>query len=470
MRWRTLLSLGLGLALTQQASAQIRYPGQASYTAHPDGTVSPGEIGPQPRVLPSAEPSVIDQGNGPIVESPMGESYGLDLLGSGYEGGGFDWNHDGEHCGGAFAWVSADYFLGWIRDARTPPLVTASPGNINPADAGVLGLPTTTTLLGGEWSQGAFSGMRITAGMMLPNMDGIGVELSGFFTEGRTSIFDASGNGTAGSPFIGRPYVIAGTDIENFAPNSSPVFNGGSYRGDITVDLHTRLWGIEGNVLSTGTTIASFMPTFFLGYRYIDFEETIDINERINPTGGFGIAFGGNVLTAPNGVAISDSFHAHNHFHGANLGAKVQQSFGNVDVGVVFKLGLGVTHQTLTIAGQSTALDGNGAAIAALPGGLLATSTNIGRFSRDPFTVVPEIELKLGYRLTENLSAFVSYDFLYWSNVLRAGDQIDRNVNLTNVPTSPLYGFGAGPAQPAPLLDSTDFWMHSFRLGVALTF
>ena len=64
-------------------------------------------------------------------------------------------------------------------------------------------------------------------------------------------------------------------------------------------------------------------------------------------------------------------------------------------------------------------------------GSLLAQTTNIGNFSRDRFSAVPEVSAKLGYQVTPNIRAFVGYDFMYWTVIIRPGDAIDTTFNPT---------------------------------------
>ncbi|MGG7379585.1 BBP7 family outer membrane beta-barrel protein, partial [Escherichia coli] len=68
-----------------------------------------------------------------------------------------------------------------------------------------------------------------------------------------------------------------------------------------------------------------------------------------------------------------------------------------------------------------------GGQTSAVVGGLLALPSNIGNFQRNRFGVVPQVGLKVGYNLTDNLRVYVGYDFLWWCNVVRPGDQIDTN-------------------------------------------
>ena len=104
----------------------------------------------------------------------------------------------------------------------------------------------------------------------------------------------------------------------------------------------------------------------------------------------------------------------------------------------------------------------------AFNGGLLATGPNLGHFSRDRFAVVPEFTLNLGYRLTPNLKVYTGYNFLYWSSVLRPGDQIDRVVDLTFVPNNPMSPppVFSGQVRPQALLKATDFWAQGVQFGL----
>ena len=122
------------------------------------------------------------------------------------------------------------------------------------------------------------------------------------------------------------------------------------------------------------------------------------------------------------------------------------------------------------VAGSSSLVIGGVPAVT-LPGGIFALPTNIGRFSGDDFAVVPEVTVKLGWRLTGNLGVFAGYNFLYWSRVIRPGNQIDRAVNDTLIPTSNVFGAAEGDlSRPARLFNTSDFWAHGVSFGVELRF
>ena len=94
-------------------------------------------------------------------------------------------------------------------------------------------------------------------------------------------------------------------------------------------------------------------------------------------------------------------------------------------------------------------------------GGLLAQPTNIGRYAFNDFAVAPEGTLNLGFQLTDGIRVFGGYTFMYWSNVTRAGEQIDLVVNGTQIGGQPLVG----AARPAFVQRQNDFWAQGVNVG-----
>ena len=98
-------------------------------------------------------------------------------------------------------------------------------------------------------------------------------------------------------------------------------------------------------------------------------------------------------------------------------------------------------------------------------GGLLAAGPNLGEFTKDRFSVVPEVTLNLGYMVTPNFRTYVGYNFLYWTNVIRPGQQIDRVVDLTNVPNGPAGVLPSGLNRPLPTFTQTDLLVTGIQFG-----
>ena len=101
-----------------------------------------------------------------------------------------------------------------------------------------------------------------------------------------------------------------------------------------------------------------------------------------------------------------------------------------------------------------------------IPVGFLASGSNSGDYTRNVFAVVPEVGVNVGYQVTDHLRAFAGYTFLYWSSVVRPGDQIDLGLSGTQIPTDSRYNPTAGPARPAVLLRDTSFWAQGINVGI----
>jgi hypothetical protein len=195
----------------------------------------------------------------------------------------------------------------------------------------------------------------------------------------------------------------------------------------------------------------------FAGYRYLNLREDLGVSEFITA--------GGPLSPEPDGtfIVVNDSFRTRNQFHGGQVGFASQRRLGRLDLAARASVALGATHQQLDIAGNQLRTR-PGQATEGFTGGLLAAGPNIGRFSQSKFSVVPEATLNVGLWVTPGLKAFVGYNFLYWTNVVRPGDQIDRVVDLTFVPNFPAFGYVAN--RPRPTFGQTDVWMQAVSFGL----
>jgi len=127
-------------------------------------------------------------------------------------------------------------------------------------------------------------------------------------------------------------------------------------------------------------------------------------------------------------------------------------------------IALGANQQTNDING-SQVVARPGQAPEVFVGGLLAAQSNIGQYSRTRFSVVPDAALNIGYQFTPTFRGYLGYSFLYWSNVVRPGQQIDRNVNLAFIPNTPPAP-PSSQVRPAVLCQETDFWAQGLNFGL----
>src|SRR5260370_27597948 len=106
---------------------------------------------------------------------------------------------------------------------------------------------------------------------------------------------------------------------------------------------------------------------------------------------------------------------------------------------------MGDDHQTSVDAGSSTLFlppvpPATVSQPNTVPGGLLALSSNIGRFHKDEFTFMPEAMFQVGYRLFRCTDVVMGYQFTYLSKAIRPGSNIDAVINPVYLPTRQFFG------------------------------
>ena len=129
------------------------------------------------------------------------------------------------------------------------------------------------------------------------------------------------------------------------------------------------------------------------------------------------------------------------------------------------KVALGTMQQVVAING-STAISFPGQPTAVNQGGLLALSSNIGRYTHNDFAAIPQFSSRLGYRVSERFTLLAGYTFIYFGRVARAGDQIDTVVNPNLIPPP----IAVGPNRPAFALHTSDLWLQGITLGGEIHF
>lgn len=377
----------------------------------------------------------------------------------------------GRGAGGQF-WLRGEYLLWWTRGAQSPPLVTTGVTGLSPLP-GAFGQSGTSTLYGGSGDDNRpRSGGRFTGGFWLDPCRMVGVEGSYFFLANRTSHFDATSDATLGSRLIARPFFDALSGAQNAQLVAFPALANGSNMltatgiglasGDINVSTYNRLQGAEVNALCGLCSGCDYWVQMLAGFRYLNLEEGISISEttRVNPAlPALTPFFGGST------ISIVDRFDTRNNFYGGQVGLRGEVRRGRVFLELQSKIALGVTHQTVDIQGSTSIATPNGTT-STFPVGFLASGNYSGHYEQDKFTVVPEVGVNAGVLLTPHLRAFVGYNFLYWSSVVRPGDQINTNLNGTQIPTDTRYNPAAGPFQPSATIRDTGFWVQGVSFGL----
>jgi hypothetical protein len=357
-------------------------------------------------------------------------------------------------------WFGAEFLLGWIKNGHVPPLVTTGP----PAGAGTLGQPGTVVLFGpdSDLTHSPLPGGRFTVGAWVDECHICGLEGSYFFLSPRGNSFEAAGDGSPGSPVLARPFFNTALGREDSELVAFP----GVLAGRIRVEPSSRLQGFEVNGLCNVCRTCNpcgccnWSIDALAGFRYLDLDDGLRITENLSVLPGVP-GLGGSQFV------VQDSFGAHNQFYGGQLGLRGAAWLGQFFATANLKVALGDSQEGVDISGF-TQITTPAGAVSTLPGGLLALPSNSGHFYRDRFAVVPEANLTVGYQVTDNVSVSIGYTFLYWSNVVRAGDQIDRAVNPAALPIN--GAAGAPSSRPAFGFHDTDFWAQGLTFGLEFRF
>ncbi len=369
-------------------------------------------------------------------------------------------------------WIQGEYLMWWPRPMQIPALVT----NGTQASEGVLGLPGTQTLVGDQMLNQMYSGGRLRIGLWADACHETAWEFEGFVIGEVTDSYTYSGTGAEGTGVIARPFfnVLSSTESPNGREDAELIAFPGQLSGTVTVAATSQLYGVgvHGRRIfsqSCGCSPAALscnsLPTQssfsgFVGWRYLNLAEKLRINEDLN-----------SLLPSPdNGqFLIEDRFETGNSFNGVDLGLVWKGCQGPYSVDLLMRLALGSNHQDVTIAGATTLRGSGGDSnnFENATGGLLAQRTNIGEYSRNQFAVVPELGVTLGCVISPQWRATIGYTFMYWSSVVRPGDQIDRDVNPNLFPpeSNPL----AGLERPVFTFSESDLWVNGLSLGLERT-
>ena len=348
-------------------------------------------------------------------------------------------------------YLRGEYLLWYTKRDQVPVLASTSATQ----DNGILGNPTTQVLFGGDGlNRDPRSGFRLFAGYWFDDeCKETALEFGGFYLGQRSTKFDVGSDTT---PLIARPFFNLNSGTEFSEITAFP----GLLTGRLTIAAPSQLWGLESNLRCNLCCGCNYRVDLLGGFRYLDLQESITMVEQIQALPAAAAPFTNQRIT------VSDRFATHDQFYGAQLGLSGEWRRGPWSVEPWGKVALGDTHQSITIEGSQRFVAPNGTA-QNFVGGLLALNSNIGHFSRDKFSVVPEVGLNVGYQFNEHVKAYVGYSFLYWSNVARPGGQIDRVIDITRIPNFPVPGtVPTGQNRPAPLLNSTDFWAQGINVGL----
>jgi hypothetical protein len=355
-------------------------------------------------------------------------------------------------------WVRGEGLVWWIEGMSAPPLLTQSPVGTPRETAGVLGQPTTEILLGGTLPGVVQGGGKISFGYWLDPDFTMGLEAAYMGVVRGQSSFSAE---SVGDPILARPFFNVEDGVNR--QDAEILAFTGLFGGNAVVTTEAALQGVEllwreGLLRQPGHRL-----DFVIGYRFNRLDEQLQITDSFRVLGpGTGAAVGTTIDQL-------DLFETRNWFNGAELGIVSESRRGPWTLELLMKLALGNNHSQVTINGSTTTtvpVPDAAPDVVVTPAGLLAQQTNIGVYTRDEFAMIPELGVTAGYNFLRGLRVTAGYTFIYWSRVARPGDQIDLDLNLTQLNPDGLVG------NPRPKFSfiGNDVWTQGLRLGLDYRF
>jgi hypothetical protein len=344
-----------------------------------------------------------------------------------------------------------------MKGADLPPLVTTSPPNTPASQAGVLGAPGTSVLFGDtRVNDDVRSGGRFALGWWVNDCHTLGVEGDFFMLSSQGTGFVAS---STGDPILARPFFDANTGK---ASSELIAFPGQLSGGVAANSASTGILGADALLRANLCHSCNYQLDIVGGYRYLHLSDHLVVDESLlvtNPSNP-------NLVPQGTTIQLNDRFDTSNDFHGFAFGFRGALQSGPWVLQGRAQLAVGDNIEVVNISGATTVTVPSFAPVTR-PGGLLALPSNIGRFSREQGEVIPEFGARLGYQVTPNLQIFTGYTLLYWSSVVRAGNEVDQVVNPNLLPGA---GAATGPQRPMPLLNGSAFWAQGIELGLELRF
>lgn len=373
--------------------------------------------------------------------------------------------HCGGNCGSAgieycqATWtLKAEYLLWSMQGFDIPALVTSSSAGTPRDQAGILGQPNTSILFGQQTvTEGTRSGARFSVSRILDPTGLKSIELNYFFLGQTNDSFSASSDG---SGILARPFF----SVESGAvgPNAELVAFPGILAGNISVNASSEMQGFGVVAYQVISRSNCRQIRLFAGYNYNQLDESLHIQDfKRTLDASLGLAVGTT-------ISEMDQIRTDNQSNSFVLGADLNARHHRWTVDLMMKLGLGNTNTTATLDGRTTTTVplAGGNDVNTVNTGLLVLDTNRGVYEKDEFSVIPQLGIDLGFQLTRSWSAHVGYDFIYWSRVARPGDQVDTNLNLSQLAAGGIDGITA-PVMPWKI---TDLRIHAVDFGLQFAY
>lgn len=258
-----------------------------------------------------------------------------------------------------------------------------------------------------------------------------------------------------GSPRLRVPYFNVITGLNDSSALATP----GVFRGSAVLKVSNKMQGVELNILKDIHLCNGSSFRMLAGFRYLNFEENLRFQAN-SP-----------IIVMPSIYNYADKFSTQNNFYGAQIGGCYELCFSSFVVDVKAKVALGAMYQKSNIQGAFHTNEFTGF-VETFEGGYFALPTNIGHHKKVRFSVIPELNLNMGYLITNNFNIHLGYSVLYVTEVLRASKQMSSNLNPTqsaNIDFTPTPVL-VGEASPKAKLRASSLWAQGVNVGLNFIF
>ncbi len=388
-------------------------------------------------------------------------------------------------------WVEGDFLLAWMKKGHIEePLITT--GSAADPFPGAIGQPGTHVVFGNKhYNYHRTAGVKASIGSYLGPDKNFSFDIDGFWIFSRTKHFNISSN-PGEDPLIARPFYDVRTASERAELVSSNSDTTGFFSGSSRALIKTQFWGAELNIgfhpcetqavgcHTCGEVIArekrpcekNITGGIFVGFRYLRLFEKLKIKDEMDPFAiPSGLSFNGpaNVVNMPDSLKDEDVFRTNNDFFGGQIGIKGEYAFNCwMSLSLYGKAAFGVTEQKYKSEGSTTwesSMFGNQYAV----GGVLVQPNNMVHEKKWKYAWVPEAGINFSVEPFSHLRFLVGYSFLWWSKVVRPGEQINRKVNSGQIPGNVAF-FSPAMQKPNDHLEEISFWMQTVNFGISFDF
>jgi hypothetical protein len=347
----------------------------------------------------------------------------------------------------------------WTSGNPVPALLTTNDTVPDHADAGILNVGEARVLLGDRrLDTGNRSGVSLTLGRWLDPCQDWGVQATWMYAGGASDELNAAWQ-SSGDPVLARPFFNVATGMEDAQLVAYP----NVVQGLMVAQTHSDLRSAEALLRGHWSRGTSGRIDVLSGYRHLGFHEGLWLEEQLTI-----VAPDGNIQIGTR-VDLFDRFRTRNDFHGGKLGVLTSLDHGAVSLDIAAKLGVGSVWRESVIDGQTEVRTPPGG-VSTSPGGLLALPSNMGTYRDSSFAVLPELDLKARWMLTDRLSLNLGYQLLFLTNVHRTGQQIDRRIDAGQLSGALPVNNQTGAGQIHPVASPSSSTLRAQGMTFGLTF